>query len=87
MKQVEKKKKLTEEAFMKATEAETTYKSCVIEANKTQAELEKAKVCSLLLIVNTKQEVGCNVMFVWIRIGLMATAVMGMHTIVFIILS
>ena len=29
---------------MKATEAETTYKSCVIDANHRQAELEKAKV-------------------------------------------
>jgi hypothetical protein len=43
-KQVEKKKKTTDEAFMKANEAETTYKSCVIEANHRQTELEKAKV-------------------------------------------
>ena len=44
LKQLDKKKKLTDDAFMKANEAETTYKSCVIEANSRQNELEKTKV-------------------------------------------
>lgn len=40
---LDKKKKLEEEAFQKAIEAETTYKSCIIEANQRQQELEKVK--------------------------------------------
>jgi len=44
LKQLDKKKKTTEEAFMKANEAETTYKACVFEANHRQHELERTKV-------------------------------------------
>ena len=49
LKQLDKKKKLTDDAFMKANEAETTYKSCVIEANSRQNELEKTKVPKTIL--------------------------------------
>ena len=44
LKQLEKKKKTSEDLYFKATEAETTYKSCVHEANVRQSELEKTKV-------------------------------------------
>jgi len=40
---------MTEEMLTRATEAETTYKSCVFEANFRQSELEKSKVCTHFL--------------------------------------
>ncbi|XP_067938057.1 rho GTPase-activating protein 45-like isoform X2 [Watersipora subatra] len=42
-KQLEKKKKATDDMYLKAAEAETTYKSCVHEANVRRTELEKTK--------------------------------------------
>ncbi|XP_023933101.1 rho GTPase-activating protein 45 [Lingula anatina] len=40
---VDKKKKVEEDAMIKAAEAETTYKACVVEANTRQQDLEKGK--------------------------------------------
>lgn len=54
LKQLDKKKKTTDEMFMKANEAETTYKSCVIDANMRQNELEKTKVVVLLGVSSGK---------------------------------
>lgn len=44
LKQLDKKKKLTEDILIKANEAETIYKSCVLDANTKQHDLEKFKV-------------------------------------------
>lgn len=41
---LDKKKRVEDDALQKAMEAETTYKSCVLEANERQLALEKVKV-------------------------------------------
>lgn len=41
---IDKKKRVEDDALQKAMEAETTYKSCVLEANERQLALEKVKV-------------------------------------------
>lgn len=47
---MDKKKRVEDDALQKAMEAETTYKSCVLEANERQLALEKVKVSSLEII-------------------------------------
>ncbi|XP_074643925.1 rho GTPase-activating protein 29-like isoform X2 [Tubulanus polymorphus] len=74
---LERKKRLEEEAYHKAVEAETTYKGCVADANNRQVELEKFKtniIAEIRELILESEEVLRNVVVGYFQLQHTVTA-------------